>query len=335
MACGDFCIKSTSSVHLRDLDELVSSFNEERIAIDMKNRKLVSGNCPTRDRIEYMSVGTLSSTNEQEVASFEERFDGTVIEGPIKHEVAFDSTLESESDPGIDIQYSKNSLNLISELCDSLITASLPNNSKYCVSQLSRNETWASPIDYATGKLEPAYGQTMLPSEGDRPAKGSSCSRGYATQNTATLQASPLMIKMNFAMNKSNDGITAPLVMELSETEADKEAENNSNEQIGDYADQMPLDSCPQPIAAISRMQQMLERISLPLGRGAITNRTAKDRDCVSSDDSLQSTSACEIGIIYCISSKVDHSFYPTLITQASCLFNGRPCNRGRLYSML
>ena len=87
--------------------------------------------------------------------------------------------------------------------------------------------------------------------------------------------------------------------MELSKTEADREAENNSNKQIGDYADQMPLDSCPQPIAAISRMQQMLERISPALGRGAITNqRTAEDRDCVSSDDSLQSTSACEIGII-------------------------------------
>ena len=100
-------------------------------------------------------------------------------------------------------------------------------------------------------------------------------------------------------MNKSNDGITAPLGMELSKTEADKEAENNSTKQIGDYADQMPLDWCPQPIAAISRMQQMLERISPALGRGAITNqRTAEDRDSVSSDDSWQSTSACEIGIM-------------------------------------
>lgn len=105
------------------------------------------------------------------------------------------------------------------------------------------------------------------------------------------------MIKTNDAMNKSNDGITAPFGMELSKTEADKEAENNK--QIGDYADQMPLDSCPQPIAAISRMQRMLERISPALGRGAITNQgTAEDRDCVSSDDSLQSASACEIGII-------------------------------------
>ncbi|XP_073257586.1 uncharacterized protein [Porites lutea] len=60
----------------------------------------------------------------------------------------------------------------------------------------------------------------------------------------------------------------------------------------------MPLDSCPQPIAAISRMQRMLERISPALGRGAITNQgTAEDRDCVSSDDSLQSASACEIAI--------------------------------------
>ena len=116
MARSDFCTKSTSSVHLRDLDKLVSSFNEERRAVDMKNRKLVSGDCQKRDRVEYMSVGTLSSTNEQEVASFEERFDGTVIEGAIKNEVAFDLTLGSESDPGIDIQYSKNSLNLISEL---------------------------------------------------------------------------------------------------------------------------------------------------------------------------------------------------------------------------
>lgn len=299
MARGDFCTKSTSSVHLRDLDKLVSSFNEERRAVDMKNRKLVSGDYPTRDRIEYMSVGTLSSTDEQEVASFEERFDGTVIAGAIKHEVAFDSTLESESDPGIDIQYSKNSLNLISELCDRLITASLPNNSKHCVSQPSWNETWATPIANATRKLEPAYDQTMLSPEGDGPAKGSSCSRGYSTQNTATLQVSPLMIKTNVAMNKWNDGITAPLGMELSKTEADKEAENSSNKQIGDYADQMPLDSCPQPIAAISRMQQMLERISPALGRGTIKNqRTAEDRDCVSSDDSLQSTSACEIGIM-------------------------------------
>lgn len=297
MARGDFCTRSTSSVHLRDLDKLVSSFNEERRAVDMKNRKLVSEDCPTRDRIEYMSVGTLSSTNEQEVASFEERFDGTVIEGAIKNEVAFDTTLESESDPGIDIQYSTNSLNLISELCDRLITASLPNNNS--VSQPSRNETLATSIANATRKLELAYDQTMLSPEGDRPAKGSSCSRGYATQNTATMQVSPLMIRTNVAMNKSNDGITAPLGMELSKTEADKEAENNSTKQIGDYADQMPLDSCPQPIAAISRMQEMLERISPALGRGAITNqRTAEDRDSVSSDDSWQSTSACEIGIM-------------------------------------
>ena len=297
MARGDFCTKSTSSVHLRDLDKLVSSFNEERRAVDMKNRKLVSEDCPTRDRIEYMSVGTLSSTNEQEVASFEERFDGTVIEGAIKNEVAFDTTLESESDPGIDIQYSTNSLNLISELCDRLITASLPNNNS--VSQPSRNETLATPIANATRKLELAYDQTMLSPEGDRPAKGFSCSRGYATQNTATMQVSPLMIRTNVAMNKSNDGITAPLGMELSKTEADKEAENNSTKQIGDYADQMPLDSCPQPIAAISRMQEMLERISPALGRGAITNqRTTEDRDSVSSDDSLQSTSAYEIGIM-------------------------------------
>lgn len=293
MARGDFCTKSTSSVHLRDLDKLVSSFNEERRAVDMKNRKLVSGDCSTRDRIEYMSVGTLSSTDEQEVASFEERFNGTVIEGAIKNEVAFDSTLESGSDPGTDIQYSKNSLNLISELCDRLITASLPNNSKHCVSQPSRNETWATPIVNATRKLEPAYDQTMLSPEGDGPAKCSSCSPGYSTQNTATLQVAPLMIKTNVVMNKSNDGITAPLGMEQH-----KEAENYSNKQIGDYADQMPLDSCPQPIAAISRMQQMLERISPELGRGAITNRTSEDRDCVSFDDSLQSTSACEIGII-------------------------------------
>lgn len=297
MARGDFCTRSTSSVHLRDLDKLVSSFNEERRAVDIKNRKLVSEDCPTRDRIEYMSVGTLSSTNEQEVASFEERFDGTVIEGAIKNEVAFDTTLESESDPGIDIQYSTNSLNLISELCDRLITASLPNNNS--VSQPSRNETLATSIANATRKLELAYDQTMLSPEGDRPAKGSSCSRGYATQNTATMQVSPLMIRTNVAMNKSNDGITAPLGMELSKTEADKEAENNSTKQIGDYADQMPLDSCPQPIAAISRMQEMLERISPALGRGAITNqRTAEDRDSVSSDDSWQSTSACEIGIM-------------------------------------
>ena len=297
MARGDFCTRSTSSVHLRDLDKLVSSFNEERRAVDMKNRKLVSEDCPTRDRIEYMSVGTLSSTNEQEVASFEERFDGTVIEGAIKNEVAFDTTLESESDPGIDIQYSTNSLNLISELCDRLITASLPNNNS--VSQPSRNETLATSIANATRKLELAYDQTMLSPEGDRPAKGSSCSRGYATQNTATMQVSPLMIRTNVAMNKSNDGITAPLGMELSKTEADKEAENNSTKQIGDYADQMPLDSCPQAIAAISRMQEMLERISPALGRGAITNqRTAEDRDSVSSDDSWQSTSACEIGIM-------------------------------------
>lgn len=297
MARGDFCTRSTSSVHLRDLDKLVSSFNEERRAVDMKNRKLVSEDCPTRDRIEYMSVGTLSSTNEQEVASFEERFDGTVIEGAIKNEVAVDTTWGSESDPGIDIQYSTNSLNMISELCDRLITASLPNNNS--VSQPSRNETWATPIANATRKLEPAYDQTMLSPEGDRPAKGSSCSRGYATQNTATMQVSPLMIRTNVAMNKSNDGITAPLGMELSKTEADKEAENNSTKQIGDYADQMPLDSCPQPIAAISRMQEMLERISPALGRGAITNqRTTEDRDSVSSDDSLQSTSAYEIGIM-------------------------------------
>lgn len=297
MARGDFCTRSTSSVHLRDLDKLVSSFNEERRAVDIKNRKLVSEDCPTRDRIEYMSVGTLSSTNEQEVASFEERFDGTVIEGAIKNEVAFDTTLESESDPGIDIQYSTNSLNLISELCDRLITASLPNNNS--VSQPSRNETLATPIANATRKLELAYDQTMLSPEGDRPAKGFSCSRGYATQNTATMQVSPLMIRTNVAMNKSNDGITAPLGMELSKTEADKEAENNSTKQIGDYADQMPLDSCPQAIAAISRMQEMLERISPALGRGAITNqRTAEDRDSVSSDDSWQSTSACEIGIM-------------------------------------
>lgn len=301
MAWSDFCTKSTSSVHLRDLDKLVSSFNEERRAVDMKNRKLaiVSGDCQKSDRVEYMSVGTLSSTNEQEVASFEERFDGTVIEGAIKNEVAFDLTLGSESDPGIDIQYSKNSLNLISELCDRLITASLPNNSKHCVSQPSRNETWATPIANATRKLEPAYDQTMLSLEGDRPAKCSSCSRGSATQNTATMQVSPLMIRTNVAMNKSNDGITAPLVMELSKTEAEKEAENNSTKEIGDYADQMPLDSCPQPIATISRMQEMLERISPALRRGAITNqRTAEDGDSVSSDDSLQSTSACEIGII-------------------------------------
>lgn len=301
MARSDFCTKSTSSVHLRDLDKLVSSFNEERRAVDMKNRKLaiVSGDCQKRDRVEYMSVGTLSSTNEQEVASFEERFDGTVIEGAIKNEVAFDLTLGSESGPGIDIQYSKNSLNLISELCDRLITASLPNNSKHCVSQPSRNETWATPIANATRKLEPAYDQTMLSPEGDRPAKCSSCSRGSATQNTATMQVSPLIIRTNVAMNKSNDGITAPLVMELSKTEAEKEAENNSTKEIGHYADQMPLDSCPQPIAAISRMQEMLERISPALGRGAITNqRTAEDGDSVSSDDSLQSTSACEIGII-------------------------------------
>ena len=302
MARSDFCTKSTSSVHLRDLDKLVSSFNEERRAVDMKNRKLaiVSGDCQKRDRVEYMSVGTLSSTNEQEVASFEERFDGTVIEGAIKNEVAFDLTLGSESGPGIDIQYSKNSLNLISELCDRLITASLPNNSKHCVSQPSRNETWATPIANATRKLEPAYDQTMLSPEGDQPRKCSSCSRGSETQNTATMQVSPLMIRTNVAMNKSNDGITAPLVMELSKTEAEKEAENNSTKEIGHYADQMPLDSCPQPIAAISRMQEMLERISSPaLGRGAITNqRTAEDGDSVSSDDSLQSTSACEIGII-------------------------------------
>ena len=302
MARSDFCTKSTSSVHLRDLDKLVSSFNEERRAVDMKNRKLaiVSGDCQKRDRVEYMSVGTLSSTNEQEVASFEERFDGTVIEGAIKNEVAFDLTLGSESGPGIDIQYSKNSLNLISELCDRLITASLPNNSKHCVSQPSRNETWATAIANATRKLEPAYDQTMLSPEGDQPRKCSSCSRGSETQNTATMQVSPLMIRTNVAMNKSNDGITAPLVMELSKTEAEKEAENNSTKEIGDYADQMPLDSCPQPIAAISRMQEMLERISSPaLGRGAITNqRTAEDGDSVSSDDSLQSTSACEIGII-------------------------------------
>ena len=302
MARSDFCTKSTSSVHLRDLDKLVSSFNEERRAVDMKNRKLaiVSGDCQKRDRVEYMSVGTLSSTNEQEVTSFEERFDGTVIEGAIKNEVAFDLTLGSESGPGIDIQYSKNSLNLISELCDRLITASLPNNSKHCVSQPSRNETWATPIANATRKLEPAYDQTMLSPEGDQPRKCSSCSRGSETQNTATMQVSPLMIRTNVAMNKSNDGITAPLVMELSKTEAEKEAENNSTKEIGDYADQMPLDSCPQPIAAISRMQEMLERISSPaLGRGAITNqRTAEDGDSVSSDDSLQSTSACEIGII-------------------------------------
>ena len=301
MARSDFCTKSTSSVHLRDLDKLVSSFNEERRAVDMKNRKLaiVSGDCQKRDRVEYMSAGTLSSTNEQEVASFEERFDGTVIEGAIKNEVAFDLTLGSESGPGIDIQYSKNSLNLISELCDRLITASLPNNSKHCVSQPSRNETWATPIANATRKLEPAYDQTMLSPEGDGPAKCSSCSRGSATQNTATMQVSPLMIRTNVAMNKSNDGTTAPLVMELSKTEAEKEAENNSTKEIGDYADQMPLDSCPQPIAAISRMQEMLERISPALWRGAITNqRTAEDGDSVSSDDSLQSTSACEIGII-------------------------------------
>ena len=301
MARSDFCTKSTSSVHLRDLDKLVSSFNEERRAVDMKNRKLVSGDCQKRDRVEYMSVGTLSSTNEQEAASFEERFDGTVIEGAIKNEVAFDLTLGSESDPAIDIQYSKNSLNLISELCDRLITASLPNNSKHCVSQPSRNETWATPIANATRKLEPAYDQTMLSPERDRPAKCSSCSRGSATQNTATMQVSPLMIRTNVAMNKSNDGITAPLGVELSKTEADKEAENNSTKEISDYADQMPLDSCPhdQPIAAISRMQEMLERISPALGRGAITNqRTAEDRDSVSSDDSLQSTSACEIGIM-------------------------------------
>lgn len=297
MARGDFCTKSTSSVHLRDLDKLVSSFNEERRAVDMKNRKLVSEDCPTRDRIEYMSVGTLSSTNEQEVASFEERFGGTVIEGAIKNEVAFDTTLGSESDPGTDIQYSTNCLNMISELCDRLITASLPNINS--VSEPSRNETWATPIANATRKLEPAYDQTMLSPKGDRPANGSSCSRGYAAQNTATVQVSPLMIRTNVAMNKSNDGITAPLGMELSKTEADKEAENNSTKQIGDYADQMPLDWCPQPIAAISRMQQMLERISPALGRGAITNqRTAEDRDSVSSDDSLQSTSACEIGIM-------------------------------------
>ena len=301
MARSDFCTKSTSSVHLRDLDKLVSSFNEERRAVDMKNRKLVSGDCQKRDRVEYMSVGTLSSTNEQEAASFEERFDGTVIEGAIKNEVAFDLTLGSESDPAIDIQYSKNSLNLISELCDRLITASLPNNSKHCVSQPPRNETWATPIANATRKLEPAYDQTMLSPEGDGPAKCSSCSRGSATQNTATMQVSPLMIRTNVAMNKSNDGITAPLGVELSKTEADKEAENNSTKEISDYADQMPLDSCPhdQPIAAISRMQEMLERISPALGRGAITNqRTAEDRDSVSSDDSLQSTSACEIGIM-------------------------------------
>ena len=297
MARGDFCTRSTSSVHLRDLDKLVSSFNEERRAVDMKNRKLVSEDCPTRDRIEYMSVGTLSSTNEQEVASFEERFGGTVIEGAIKNEVAVDTTWGSESDPGIDIQYSTNSLNMISELCDRLITASLPNNNS--VSQPSRNETLATSIANATRKLELAYDQTMLSPEGDRPAKGSSCSRGYATQNTATMQVSPLMIRTNVAMNKSNDGITAPLGMELSKTEADKEAENNSTKQIGDYADQMPLDSCPQPIAAISRMQEMLERISPALGRGAITNqRTTEDRDSVSSDDSLQSTSAYEIGIM-------------------------------------
>lgn len=247
--------------------------------------------------------------NEPNTAIFKKRFNGAISEGKEKGGLYSDSAASTGTDIQEGMQHAnhtRNSLYLISELCDRLVETAPQTSKRYGDSFVTLNEATLVAVDTPTSTPHP---QRLIPAREQIVLSHAQINthpshyEGFTSPNLSTMQISPPKNTTEFVPHKSRLDCNSPqskprdLIMT-------KECVTNATEQ--DYlterhdSDDSVMDAC-EPTGAISHIQQMLERFSPPVtlcksvvtwqGSDPIT-QLSRDRDQVPS----ASQEGCDTG---------------------------------------
>lgn len=289
---------NTSSVHLRDLDNLVSAFTDKHpSAFHMKDRpdsatRLQVLNGVTRDEYDTNDVFTraskihsptmppmmiskiqhetgilakskfLVSTNALNELHFEEQvFNGTAgNQAQITDGISLDSSSVIEPDLS-ETQHTMDSLHLISELCDRLYSPTdftATETISFPGSRKRRDHEVATETGFEDTPSTPAV-QRLNPNNQAVLSTSSCCAA--APQSVSTLQitsADWLKIPARFGSSQSHNGNCSHNYHAITPSR-NHDATETSNEELLDQRHEL-LGACPEPNGAISYMEQMLER---------------------------------------------------------------------------
>ena len=287
MSDEDFDTTNASSVHLQDLSKLVSAFNEKRnTAFQVKNDGQDSGfhasdgvttvrttlkvdsnsedrgltmSTLRRDRAARLNWIQHVPSKESSKVIFKEGFNGISTECREVRSLA-DSVPSTGTDSAA-TEGTRNSLYLINELCDRLVTNDPQNNKKYADNPTTTETTFLAletPFNCTSQLSYPGARENVLSAP-----NATSNHYGFYTnsQQLSAEQISPLKNTTYFEPEQSNNSVTAP--KERHGIECAINVNENTEEDSLDQRDQ-PLNTS-EPIGAISHMQQMLERLTSPV----------------------------------------------------------------------
>ena len=283
---------NTSSVHLRDLDNLVSAFSHmkdhphdprlsvlDAVSSDEKDKNDVfqrplKYSCrtisPLRDQSVIDKIEHVTQASEESSlwasaanASNELHFGEHRFRGTASNQLSITSAILLESSSVIETdlygtQHRKNSLHLISELCDRLATADPEKGQDSC------------PANYTPAATEAIFATAPMASTSQfivHPNNQTDLSSAIPQNTPTCMQISAMEFSTTFEQSDYKNFSCTRMLAEphnnLISTQNHLQTENSNGEIVAQYHE--PFGTCCEPVGAVSHMEGMSEKLPPPL----------------------------------------------------------------------